>query len=210
MPEKASQEGTRSTRRSSSDLSRAERIFVRLTFWQTVLSVAGIFIALVALYAALTESDAVRRQTAASVWPFVQLSVHDYDTGDAAGFKLTFTNAGVGPARMKQLRMVINGTPVRNWRDAVEVLKGNPDSPVARNYISHRVLRPNETVAMISTIEPDLARRFQAAIANPRNSITYCYCSIFDDCWLVDSRRNPHDPGPVDQCPDFGDAQYRD
>ncbi len=52
-------------------LSRVERIFVRLTFWQTVLSVAGVFIAIVALYAALIESAAVRQQTAAAVWPFV-------------------------------------------------------------------------------------------------------------------------------------------
>ena len=52
-------------------LTNSERVFVRLTFWQTVLSLAGVFIGTVALYAALTESAAVRQQTAAAVWPFV-------------------------------------------------------------------------------------------------------------------------------------------
>lgn len=51
--------------------------------WQIVLSVVGVFIAVLALYAAITESEAVRRQTAAAVWPFVQVSIADYDSGDA-------------------------------------------------------------------------------------------------------------------------------
>jgi hypothetical protein len=41
--------------------SGAENAFVKLTFWQTILSVVGVFIAIVALYAALTESAAVRQ-----------------------------------------------------------------------------------------------------------------------------------------------------
>ena len=45
-----------------------ERAFVRLTFWQTVLSLVGVFIAVIALYAALAESDAARKQIAAAVW----------------------------------------------------------------------------------------------------------------------------------------------
>ena len=48
---------------SESVLAHTERIFLRLTLLQTVLSVAGVFIAVVALYAALTESSAVRQQT---------------------------------------------------------------------------------------------------------------------------------------------------
>ncbi|MFK8043272.1 hypothetical protein, partial [Congregibacter sp.] len=41
-----------------------ERAFLRLTFWQTLLSLAGVFTGGVALYAALSESEAVRQQTA--------------------------------------------------------------------------------------------------------------------------------------------------
>lgn len=62
---------------SESALAHTERLFLRLTFWQTLLSVLGVFIAVVALYAALSESAAVRQQTAAAVWPFVQLSIED-------------------------------------------------------------------------------------------------------------------------------------
>jgi len=63
------------------ELSRSERLFLRLSLWQTVLSLVGVFVAFVALYAALTESEAVRRQTAAGVWPYVQLTINDYGCG---------------------------------------------------------------------------------------------------------------------------------
>lgn len=194
--------------RSTLTLSGAERLFVRMTLWQTILSVVGIFIAVVALYAALKESAAVRQQTAAAVWPFVQLIIEDYDTGDEAAFAISFMNAGVGPAKVGGVLLALNGDPVRDWVQAVAVVGGDTNSGVSRNFISGRVLRPQETVDMMRTTDADLARRFQAAIAGPDKYIAYCYCSIFDECWLADSRKDLQNPEPVEMCPDFGDATF--
>lgn len=197
--------GTRGRRRETS-----RRIFARLVFWQTVASIAGIVIAVIALYAALTESSAIRRQTAASVWPYVQLGTHDYDTGDKSGFMITFTNAGVGPALMGQLRMSIDGHAVHDWREAVARAGGNAgEARISRNYLDNRVLRPGESVTLLSTTDPKLARSFQALVATKRVAIIYCYCSVFGDCWTLDSRRNMKRPVPVSKCPDFGGKAYR-
>ena len=205
-PENAEEQ--RGPERDQSKLSAADRIFVRMSLWQTVLSVAGVFIAVVALYAALTESAAVRQQTAAAVWPFVQLLIEDFDTEESAGFTMSFMNVGVGPARLHAVRLELEGRPVRDWAQAVTTLGGDTTSAVSRNFIAGRVLRPDEKIDIISTMEPDLARRFQAAIADPENFIVYCYCSIFSECWLADSRQDLQNPAPVEMCPDFGDAAF--
>lgn len=194
---------------SKSALAQTERLFLRLTFWQTILSVAGIFVAVVALYAALSESTAVRQQTAAAVWPFVQLSIEDSDSGDSASFKMSFTNAGVGPAKMRTMRIVIDGEPIQDWANAVARLGGKLTDNVNRNFISNRVLSPDEKVDSIHTDDPELARKFQAIMANPENHITFCYCSIFDECWAADSRKDLQDPETVEECPDFGEAAFR-
>jgi hypothetical protein len=191
-------------RRSSTD-----ETFVRLAFWQTILSVVGVFIAVVALYAALTESEAVRRQTAAAVWPFVQVSVADYDSGEDAGFTLSFTNADVGPALVRTLRLVVDGEPMRDWVHVVAHLGGTVDEHVGRNSIGNRVLSPGQKVDMISVREPTLARRLQTVVRNPDTAITYCYCSIFEHCWLADSRSQALDPEPVKACPSFGSETFR-
>lgn len=211
MPEDATemQEESQPDERSESMVADTERIFLRLTFWQTVLSVAGVFIAVVALYAALTESAAVRQQTAAAVWPFVQLSIDDYDSGESAGITISFTNAGVGPARMRSMRLIFDGESMRDWEHAVTRLGGTMTDHVRRNFISNRVLSPDETVDMFSTTDPDLARQFQATIANPENFITFCYCSIFDECWLADSRGDLQQPKTVEECPDFKETAFQ-
>ena len=50
--------------------------------------------------------------------------------------------------------------------------------------------------------------RLQAAVAGPDKRIRYCYCSIFDECWLVDSEYDTQDPQAVASCPDFGADGY--
>lgn len=189
-------------------LIRAERHIIRLTFWQTILSVVGIVIAVLALYAALTESAAVRQQTAAAVWPFVQLMVEDYDTGESAGFSFAFTNVGVGPAKMQDVRVIIDGNTVRNWSELVASVDGDANAGVNRNFISDRVLRPEETVEVFSTTDTELARKLFGAISKPRSQLSFCYCSIFDECWLADSREDLQAPKLVEACPDFGDETY--
>lgn len=190
-------------------LVRAERHIIRLTFWQTILSVVGVVIAVLALYAALTESAAVRQQTAAAVWPFVQLMIEDYDTGEAAGFSFALTNVGVGPAKMQGLRLSIDGNVARNWSELVASADGDTEAAINRNFISDRVLRPEETVIVLSTRDADLARKLTGAISNKqRGVLTFCYCSIFEECWLADSRKDLQAPSPVKTCPGFGDETY--
>ncbi len=209
MAEPESRQTETSSRNPEPGISSTDRLFVRLSFWQTILSVVGVFIAVVALYAALTESDAVRQQTSAAVWPFVQISTADFDAGDRAGFTLSATNAGVGPALVHSMRVVIDGEPMRDWAHVVVHLGGTLDDQFERISISNRVLGPNQKVDLVSTMNPALARGFHAVVANPENSVSLCYCSIFDDCWLVDSRHQALRPEPVNDCPDFGEATFQ-
>ncbi len=85
---------------------------------------------------------------------------------------------------------------------------GKPGDIESRNFISRRVLRPDETVDLFSTRAPDLVRSFQAEMADPENYMTFCYCSIFDDCWLAESTGDALSPDPVAACPDFGQAAF--
>lgn len=185
-----------------------QRLFLRLTFWQTVLSVVGVFIAVVALYAALAESSAVRQQTAAAVWPYAQLQIEDYDVGDEAGFTIMLRNAGVGPAKIRAVQLVIEGDAMSDWDEVIRRLDGSPEGAHSRNFINRRVLSPDESVELFATMEPALVRRLRSAIAEPETFMQYCYCSIFDDCWLADSRTMTAGPEAVEACPDYGSGSF--
>jgi len=185
-----------------------ERAFVRLTFWQTVLSLVGVFIAVIALYAALAESDAARKQIAAAVWPFVQLTVHDHLSEGRAEFRISLTNAGVGPARMRAMRVLLQGKPLRDWHHAMELVGETGTHRLGQSFVSRRVLIPGETINMVETTDRVLVEKFLGTLAQPGNSITYCYCSIFDACWVLDSEKDLQSPEPVEQCPEFGEEAF--
>ena len=175
-----------------------------MSFWQTVLSVVGVFIAVIALYAALSESAAVRQQTAASVWPMVQLTITDHLSDHGAEFTLSLTNAGVGPARMRSMRVRLNGTAIEDWHESLPLLGQDDITRIGQSFVGRRVIIPGETIHMMTTSDRELVRLYLGALANPETSIAYCYCSIFDTCSLVDSKEDLQSPDPVDTCPDFG------
>lgn len=194
--------------KQGTELTRSERLFLRISIWQTVLSIAGIFIAAVALYAALTESEAVRRQTAASVWPYVQLSVDDHLSTDAALFELSLTNSGVGPAHIRAMRVTIGGRAMLTWKDAVLAVVGTDAPAFSQTFANNRVFRPGERVTIFGTRAPVLVRALREAVVNESAGVEYCYCSIFDECWTVDSRSPEAGPASVAACTDYGGAEF--
>ena len=167
-----------------------------------------VFIAIVALYAALSESEATRKQTAAAVWPFVQLTINDHLSENRAEFSISLTNAGVGPARMRSMRVLLMGKPLRDWHHAMELVGESGTHRLGQSYVSRRVLIPGETINMVSTSDRVLVEKFLGTMAQPDNSIIYCYCSIFDECWVVDSEKDLQTPDRVDECPVFGDEAF--
>ncbi len=191
------------TPEKDSTLTRSERLFLRISIWQTVLSVAAVFTGLIALYAALTESEAVRRQTAASVWPYVQLAVDDYSTQEASEFALSVSNVGVGPAHVRGMRVSIGGQARATWRDVLQSV-GRRDVAFSQAFVTNRVLSPSESVRIFGVEDPEAVRALQAAVADPESAIEFCYCSIFEQCWIADSRTPNASREPVRACPDYG------
>ena len=51
---------------------------------------------------------------------------------ESATFAMSFTNTGVGPARMRGMRLVVDGKPIRDWAHAVTQLGGRLSDGVSR------------------------------------------------------------------------------
>lgn len=192
-----------------------EKTFLRLTFWQTILSVAGVFTGAVALYAALNESQAVRQQTSASVWPYVQFMINDTNKAGEASFMLSLENVGVGPARMRSMQLTLNGNAVRDWQSLTNALL--PEGAAlgieyGKSSVSRRVLAPGNSVIAFQTQHNDLALKMQDAVYSGAAELSYCYCSIFNDCWMTSSTRPAREEpvDPVESCPDYGDRGFLD
>ncbi|GAA4814230.1 hypothetical protein GCM10011365_04060 [Marinicella pacifica] len=189
-----------------------ENRFLKLASIQTILSVAAVFTGAIALYAALTESHAVRKQTAASVWPYVQTVINDTNTSESAYIKISLNNVGVGPAKMQGVLLHYKGEFMRDWDSFVRQLDDNAELGVTygKSDVNDRVLAPEESLVIFQTSERKLVQRLQDTIYQGELGLSYCYCSIFDDCWLkpLPDSEGTQKIESIDQCPDNADDNF--
>ncbi len=189
-------------------MTRSERLFMRLSVLQTVIAALGILTGGIALFAALNESDAVRKQQQAAVWPHVQFEEGVVNNRDDRTVSIKARNNGIGPARIKSIRVSAGGVERKSWREVVDAVYKTRDRPYAVSNLSigNSVLAAGETVELfqLSSTFTDLVPstretvdkatyRAMAAMINEaygRGDIgaEICYCSVFDACWRVTTR----------------------
>jgi hypothetical protein len=149
----------------------------------TIASLVGLLALIVSGYTAYIQ----RKQVAAQVWPRLEVMRYPARRGFVA------TSRGVGPVRMRAVKVTADGRPVRSWEELLRAI--DLVGPYSQGQISGRVLSPGEDLTVISFPEGDEGlRRFEQfghdvynADAPHHVGILICYCSVLDDCWLAGS-----------------------
>jgi len=172
-------------------LSRAEKIALRVSVIQTVLAVTGFFIGVIALYAALNEADAVRKQLQASVWPHLRVTDMNRGVPGEERFDIIVSNRGIGPAVVKSVAVTVDGEEMNSWFEVVGSIAGDRQVGISNNVLGGAVIAANEDIiavsleAKYSTAEATVA--FRDLTRSGRANLRICYCSVFDDCWTHDA-----------------------
>jgi len=147
---------------------------------EMIVGLSALVVSLVAVFVGIYSAYVERAYARASVWPGLEV----YQSTYQSEFKYGINNNGTGPALIKQARVTLDGQPVENWRalfDAygLEVITYN------QSQLSNRILPPQ------GVIEPVVIRGASNLSdfvdgQNARVNIELCYCSIYDECWLID------------------------
>jgi hypothetical protein len=176
-----------------------------------VVGVSAILISIASLWVALRGDATQERLLAASVWPYLEYGTSNLNDAKKPDITLTITNAGVGPARVRWLTVYYEGRPVASAQallraccpgHAAALLKAGITSAVDRT-----VIVPHDSTNFLEIVgSSDLGGGFKELDHNRfRVAVRVCYCSVLDDCWLMDSRQDeprvdnncPHNPGPA-------------
>jgi hypothetical protein len=175
--------------------------------FDVIVSLTAIFISAVSLYVAIEHGKTERQLVSANVWPFlVQILSNDYGAGNDRTVAIGFSNAGVGPAKIRSYEVFYHGRPVSSALDLLRKCCGLPADPAAVKtalprglYFStadQTVLRPGEQypVVMVYRVPsaPEVPNRFRAALS--QLSFRTCYCSVLDQCWRSDLQSISSEP----------------
>jgi hypothetical protein len=165
--------------------------------FDVITSIAAIFISAVSLYVAVEHGKTERDLVAANVWPFPR-EILSNDYGTEHGIAIGFSNAGVGPVKIRSYEVSYRGRPVRSNLDLLRKCCGLPADPAGvRKALPHgfyisvadqTVWRPGEDNPILvvhrEATAPEIPNRFRAALKDL--SFRICYCSVLDQCWIGD------------------------
>lgn len=166
--------------------------------------VPALAISLIVAWGTFVQATATQRMQQASAWPFISYYTSNFDAQGRHRIELTLANNGVGPAMLGPMEVRYNGHPVRDAEALLSACCGyrpGQKASFGTNVVPGSVLRPGERIEyFVMSDTPD-----NAAIVHELERKRYaldvraCYCSIFDDCWIIRGARAK--PDAVKQCP---------
>jgi hypothetical protein len=166
-----------------------------------IMAVCAVMVSVIALGVGVYESKLEREYQSASVWPRLEV-FRSYQSGDLS---YQVTNSGIGPAIVKTAKVSAKGIYYSTWREALsDVLdvEANKGFQIGNSHISSRVLTADKTIK-IMYITNDTAEKLAH---NDIIGIELCYCSVFDECWIIDRNNNPKS---VKQCNIDEEQQFK-
>lgn len=189
---------------------------------ESALAIGAVIIAAVSLWVAFDSERTNRELVASASWPFVELTSGESTTAPRA-VHLDIANDGIGPAKLESFELFWQGKPERSpWQllhDCCaqgKTAAGQPGSIEAlrADYTNLGtasdqgiVLRAGETIHLLAYIRNGDNSPIWDAFESQyvRNlSVRYCYCSAFNDCWVMTARlgtRRDLNPPRVRACP---------
>jgi hypothetical protein len=163
-----------------------------IEFW---IAIGAFLVSAVAMITSFLQLSMQRNQERALVWPHV----NSRPAYSSEGFSFNATNKGLGPALVRRVEIKVDGKLVNNWNVALDRMLGPGHGygwdKIKSNDIEDTILAANETATLFSIDWDDRIR--SSFNGNNRISVTVCYCSFLEECWLSQSGL---DHKAVNQC----------
>ena len=178
-------------------------------WWDFAIGGTALLVSLVSLAVAVHHGQVMERLVAANSWPNVEVSanVQRPDSGAGVRFEISMKNSGIGPARVQTLELWNGATPIPDASAIGALIKKNGDgtsfsAQVGGGTVIGSVIGAGDTVVPLSIETADSAR-WAIAMVKTAAAIEsrVCFCSVFDECHVADSRSAKSIAKRVDACP---------
>lgn len=186
-----------------------------------VLPIAALFVSFVSILIAWHHSHIMRelvhqneRIVEAESLPYLEIYTSDLSSDlRTPTLRLTVQNEGVGPARVAEVLMTVNGKPVPDFntlvdrccapgllqarKDSAKQFRGMRNGEVVLSRLRDRMIRPGEEIDAfawpITAQNKQLVDRLKTGLESDEINLSVCFCSVFDECWV----RTDEDRWPV-------------
>ena len=157
---------------------------------EMLVGVSAVFIGVLALGVSLYETSLMRWEQRAAVLPLLELSrsyfssSQDEPSQEKWRLSLNAQNVGIGPARIQDFTVKVDGIAQPTWGDAFEALLGRDiEITYGQSTINGRTIPPDRQVTMFELRDTQLTAEIIEEF--DRLEFSACFCSIFEECWIT-------------------------
>lgn len=154
---------------------------------EMLVGISAVVIGLCALGVSMYETSLMREEQRAAVIPIVELGrSYNISRDDPSRNRLSLLamNVGIGPARVLDFTVTVDGTPQPTWDAAMRALTGSDEGiSHGMSVINGRTIPPDKTVQMFQLTDMRFLEKISAE--TERLDFAACYCSVFDECWTT-------------------------
>lgn len=174
-----------------------------------VVSGSAVLISCVSLFIAVQHGRTMEKLVEANSFPNAELggSIDYTNKPDELSLGVSVQNTGVGPARIESIELWENGKPIRSATDIAEAIKSASGGLHGKGNVEG----DSVIEALIGAGKANNFIRFKfsgiKAWYPPLTKVLFglesrvCYCSVFDECHISDSRVSKGRPVSVKRCP---------
>ena len=168
-----------------------------------IIAIGALFVSSMATAASVWQSRIVAQQLASQVWPYVAFQT----SYDKKSITETISNEGLGPARVRWIRLLLDGKVQRTLVDTMRAIQPGTRQKLTGSFSDPSpgyVIRVGGATQLFRITNPVL---IAAIVKNyQRMQIETCYCPIIDgSCWITRAGGSiaSSDPQTVARCPDY-------
>jgi len=166
---------------------------------ETVIALSAVVISGCALLVSIYEVKLMREQEKAMIYPHLTLGINY----NSEGFQVFVKNSGTGLAKIRKVEVYSEEKAFRDWMEIIAYYL--PDGPsigydiMSQNQFSGQVLPANESITLFGLpweTGSDTRNAAVRLLESHIRKLSYgiCYCSVMDDCWLLENDQQPR-PG---------------
>jgi hypothetical protein len=146
---------------------------------EMIVALSALLIGLVTAFTSIYSAYVDREYARASVWPRLEI-FRSFSRNSS--FSYSVSNNGTGPALIKYAKIKSGSRYIKTWKD-IEAFQN-----IRQSHISNRTLSPQKSITPVLYKGEDTTSLLKA---DDLISIELCYCSIYNECWIIDRENRP-------------------
>ena len=160
-----------------------------------IMGALAVFLSGTSVFIAVRHGETMERLVAANSWPNLSYGTSN-ETDDLAKPEISFElkNTGVGPARIDSFELFYKNVPMAHTTDLLVACCGHGKYNFSESIVVGEVLPARESIKFLvwDPARNDPEKMLTLDHERLAVRVRACYCSVFDECWVLDStQRRP-------------------